>query len=239
MLSERLNKLERRLRALFKRRELEEDLGDAARRSFGNVTQLTERSRVMWTFEVFEAFLQDMRFGARMLRKNPGSTAVAVLTVALGIGASTAVFSVINSVLLQPLPFADPDRLVRIFSDRHTPALPPVNGEDSFDWAAQNHSFEQMSLFTAPQNFKARGAGEPETVSVVNTQANFFSVIGVQPESGRGFAAGEDSTGHHHVAVLSHALLGRLRSFDSGRSRDVVHSGAARLARRPVSGVAL
>lgn len=228
------NRLRLRLRALAKRRQLDHDLQDemafhleqreeknrgagmdfeearyAARRRFGNLTQATERSRELWAFGFLEGLLHDVRFGLRVLLKNPGFTAVAVLTLALGIGANTAIFSVINSVLLEPLPFGSPDRLVRIFSDRHTPALLPVNGEDYLDWAAQNHSFDDMALYTAPQNFNASGAGEPETVSVMSAQANFFSVIGVQPELGRAFAEGEDRAGNTHVAVLSYGFWQR------------------------------
>jgi putative ABC transport system permease protein len=84
------------------------------------------------------------------------------------------IFSAVNSVLLQPLPFRNPDRLVRVFSSRGTPAYLPVSGEDYFDWESQNHSFEGISLYSSPQNFNASEAGEPETVSIVSAQANFF-----------------------------------------------------------------
>lgn len=234
MLSEMLSKFVGRLKAMFRRRDLERDLGDevafhlamregknreagmdseearyAARRSFGNLTQATEKSRAMWTFEALESFLQDVRFGARMLRKNPGFTAVAVATLALGIGANTAIFSVINSVLLQSLPFADPNRLVRIYSTQNTPANLPVSGEDYFDWQKQASSFEGMSIYSAPQSFNASGAGDPETISVDSTQANFFSLLGVHPQAGRVFADGEDRKGSNHVAVLSAGFAAR------------------------------
>jgi predicted permease len=175
----------------------------AARREFGNVTLVEERGREVWQWPSFENFFADLRYGLRMLRKDPGFTAVAVITLALGIGANTAIFSVINSVLLQPLPFHDPDRLVRVFSDRGTPARLPVSAEDYFDWQMQNRAFQATSLLTGPQNYNASGAGEPETVSVVRTQANFVSVLGVQPELGRGFIEGEDRPGNNHVALLS------------------------------------
>jgi len=232
-MGEWLNKTRLRLLALFQRHQLDRDLedeldfhlamrerknreagmdaaeaGHAARRQLGNLGNVREGSRELWTFSL-ETVWQDVRFGLRALRKYPGFTAVAVLTLALGIGANTAIFSVINSVLLQPLPFQDPDRLVRLFSDRGTPARLPVSGEDYFDWAAQSRSFDGMSILTGPQNFNASGAGQPETISVVSTQANFFSVLGVQPELGRIFADGEDRPGNNQVAVLSHAFWQR------------------------------
>ena len=231
---ELLNKRWLRLKTLFKRHQLDRDLEDevafhlakreqtnreagldaeearyAARRQFGNVTRAKERSREMWVFNSLETLWQDIRFGARSLRKNPGFAIVALLTLGLGIGANTAIFSVINSVLLQPLPFHDPDRLVRVFSVRETSANYPVSGEDYFDWQSQNRAFAETSLFTAPQNFNASGAGEPETVSVISTQANFFSVLGVQPELGREFAQGEDQPGNNHVALLSYGFWQR------------------------------
>lgn len=234
MSSEVLNKFVRRLRTLFKRRELDRDLGDevafhlamrerknldtgmnpedarhAARRSFGNVTQATQKSRALWTFETFEGFFQDVRFGARMLRKNPGFTAVAILTLALGIGANSAIFSVINSVLLQRLPFADPDRLVRIYATQNTPANLPVSGEDYFDWQKLAQSFESMSIYGPPQSYNASGAGDPETISVDRTEANFFSLLGIQPQVGRAFGQGEDRKGNNQVAILSAGFAAR------------------------------
>jgi putative ABC transport system permease protein len=178
----------------------------AAHRQFGNVTHIKERSREMWTFAFLEGISRDLRVGLRMLLKNPAFTIVAIFTLALGIGANTAIFSVINSVLLRPLPFEDPDRLVRVFSARDTPANLPVSGEDYFDWEAQNRTFQSTSLFSSMQKFNASGDGKPETVSVVGTQANFFSVLGIAPLRGRAFASGEDNVGTNHVALLSYAF---------------------------------
>jgi putative ABC transport system permease protein len=152
---------------------------------------------------------QDLRYAVRMMLKNPGFAGVGVLTLALGIGANTAIFSVINSVLLRPLPFRDPERLVRVFTTRGAADRYSVNGEDYFDWQVQSHAFEAMTLFTGPQNLNASGVGEPETVSVSRTQANFFSVLGVAPERGRGFAQGEDASGANYVAVLSYGFCQR------------------------------
>ena len=144
---------------------------------------------------------QDLRYAVRTMLTNPGFAAVGVLTLALGIGANTAIFSVINSALLWPLPFRDPERLVRVFTTRGAADRYSVNGEDYFDWQVQRQAFETMPLFTGPQNFNASGVGEPETVPVSRTQANFLSVLGVAPERGRGFVQGEDAPGANHVAV--------------------------------------
>jgi len=184
----------------------------SARLEFGNVELVKETARDHWGRRWVEELAQDLRFGMRSFFRNPGFTTVAVLTLALGVGANTVIFSAVNSVLLQPLPFRDPDRLVRVFSSRGTPAYLPVSGEDYFDWESQNHSFEGISLYSAPQNFNASGAGEPETVSIVSAQANFL-VIGVAPRFGREFAEGEDRPGNGHVALRP---ISQLELCDSG-----------------------
>ncbi len=187
--------------------------GQEARRQalikLGGVEQTKEYYRERRGLPALETLLQDLRYGVRVLGKNPGFTAVAVLTLALGIGANTAIFSVINSVLLRPLPFHDPERLVRVFSTRASAEFYPVSGEDYFDWQSQNRAFQATTLFTSPQNFNASGAGEPETVSVVSTQANFFFLLGVRPAVGRGFAEGEDQRGAHHIAILGYGFWQR------------------------------
>jgi putative ABC transport system permease protein len=175
----------------------------------GGIEQTKELVRERRSLPLFESLLQDLRFGFRTLRQNPGFSFIAILTLALGIGANTAIFSLINSVLLQPLPFRDPDRLVRVFSARGEFTRAPVSGEDYFDWQSQNRVFEKTSLLTGPRNFNASGAGESETVSVVSTQANFFSTLGVPPELGREFAEGEDQPGNNHVAILSYGFCQR------------------------------
>ena len=181
----------------------------AAMRTFGNSTYLKEQIRDTWGWIWLEQFTRDVRYAARTLRKSPGFTLVAILTLALGIGANTAIFSAINAVLLQPLPFYQPDRLVRVYSAQNTSANLPVSGEDYLDWEKRNHSFESMCIYGGPQSFNASGAGEPETVSVNSTQANFFSLLGVQPQVGRAFADGEDRKGNNHVAVISAGFAAR------------------------------
>ncbi|MGH9666983.1 MAG: ABC transporter permease, partial [Bryobacteraceae bacterium] len=151
----------------------------------------------------------ELRYAARTLRKSPGFTAAAVGVLALGIGANTAIFSVVNAVLLRPLPFQDPDRLVMVWEHHvggsSTNVANPVN---FVAWQARNRVFEHMATFVEVPVDLA-GEGEPEEVTGMAASADFFSILGVQPLLGRTFAIGEDRTGHNHVAILSHELWQR------------------------------
>jgi putative ABC transport system permease protein len=154
-----------------------------------------------------ETLFKDIRYAARGLFKRPGFTAVALITLALGIGANTAIFSVINAVLLRPLQFKDPEQLVIVWEDasfagfpRNTPA--PAN---YFDWKNQNQSFSDMAT-CAEVSFNLTGDGEPERVTAYSITANFFPLFGVQPVLGRGFLPEEDRPGANKVVVLSHSL---------------------------------
>jgi putative ABC transport system permease protein len=153
--------------------------------------------------------LQDLRYGIRMLAKSPGFTALAVITLALGIGANTAIFSVINSVLLRPLPFNEPGRLVALWQTESAPGNFPLTGPDYLDWQAQSRTLQTTSLYSWERSANASGAGEAEAASVVRAQANFFAVLGVQPKIGRAFDPGEDQAGKNHVAILSNAFWKR------------------------------
>ncbi len=153
--------------------------------------------------------MQDLRYALRMLAKSPGFTAIAVLTLALGIGANTAIFSVINSELLEPLPFKDPGKLVSLRETESAPGNFPLDGPDYLDWQTANKSFASMSLISYPQGLNASGAGEAESVTVIRTQANFLGTLGVAPLIGRAFATGEDAAGKNHVAILSYGFWQR------------------------------
>lgn len=181
----------------------QEEAHYAALRRFGNVTGARESSREMWGWNFAEMVSQDIRFGIRQFRRNPGFTTVAVLTLALGIGATTAIFSVINAVLLRPLPYHNPDRLVQFLETEEAPGNYPLSGADYLDWQAQNRTTEALSLYSWTRNMSAGGASEPEAAAVTNTQANFFDVLGVGPLRGRTFARGEDIAGKNRIAVLS------------------------------------
>lgn len=148
----------------------------------------------------------DLRYSSRTLTKNPGFMLVAVLTLALGIGANTAIFSVVNAVLLKPLPFRQPENVVALWQTETAPGSYPFAGEDYTDWRTQNSTFEDMSLFSWPQNYNASGAEGAEGAQVVRTQANFFDLLGVQAQIGRTFAKGEDQNGGSHVALLSNGF---------------------------------
>ncbi|HEY2495581.1 MAG TPA: ABC transporter permease [Candidatus Angelobacter sp.] len=151
----------------------------------------------------FETLMQDVRYGARNLRNSPGFTFVAVLTLALGIGANTAIFSVINAVLLKRLPFKDPNQLVQLWETESAPGNFPLTGPDYLDWQDQNKTLEGSALYTWPRSFNASGSGEAQPVAGISTQANFFSVLGVAPAMGRTFAPGEDREGKNNVVLIS------------------------------------
>ena len=160
---------------------------------------------------MMSTLLQDMRYGVRMLAKAPGFTAVAVITLALGIGANTAIFSVINSALLKPLPFKNPEQLVSLRETESAPGDFPLDGADYLDWQAQNKTFSSMSLFTygSAMSFSSSGEGVPEPVADVATQSNFFETLGVEPLMGRTFAKGEDTKGKNRVVILSYSFWQR------------------------------
>jgi putative ABC transport system permease protein len=154
--------------------------------------------------------LQDVRYGLRGLRRNIAFTAVAVVSLALGIGANTAIFSVVNAVLLKPPPLRDADRLVMVWSEQ--PKIGAVHDEvppaTYADWKAQNHSFDEMAALTF-QSFNITGDGEPEKVTAYGVTANFFPLLGVEPALGRTFLADEDRPGGAKVVVLSYGLWRR------------------------------
>jgi predicted permease len=153
-----------------------------------------------------ETLLQDIRYGIRMLAKNPGFTAIAVLTLALGIGANTAIFSVVNAELLRPLPFREPSQLVRVASANarvHT-VSGSVSYPDFADWRSQNHVFQNMAAYV-DSSFALTGIEQPAHLAAATVSASMFDLLGVSPELGRGFSP-EDDEPHHHVVILSHRL---------------------------------
>ena len=151
--------------------------------------------------------LQELRFGFRLIRKNPGFAAIAILVLGLGIGANTAIFSVVNGVLLRPLPFPEPERLVRIW---HTPPEKSFPGMTTFsvsvanfiDWKAQSKSFDALSMYSFT-HATMTGGTQPQVVRIARVTDGFFSVFRTQPVIGRAFTADEDQTGQGHVLILS------------------------------------
>ncbi|HEY0367922.1 MAG TPA: ABC transporter permease, partial [Pyrinomonadaceae bacterium] len=154
-----------------------------------------------------DLLIKDIRYGIRGLLKRPGFTVIALITLALGIGANTAIFSVVNAVLLRPLPFQNPEQLVIVWEDatfvgfpHNTPA--PAN---YVDWKTQNQSFADMAA-SHETSFNLTGDGEPERVTAYAVTGNFFPLLGVQPLLGRSFLAEEDRPGANKVVVLSYSL---------------------------------
>src|SRR6266545_114832 len=154
-----------------------------------------------------EILFKDLGYGIRSLLKHPGFTAIAVITLALGIGANTAMFSVINAVLLRPLPYRDPARLVTIWEESPERGMyqMPVSLANVRDWVDQNQTFEQISAYTFT-NLNLTGTGEPARLGTVRSSANFFPLIGATPVIGRSFLPEEDKEGANHVVILGHAL---------------------------------
>jgi putative ABC transport system permease protein len=157
------------------------------------------------------SLLQDLRYGARMLLKNPSFTVVAVITLALGIGANTAIFSVVNAVLLQPLPFTEPDRLVWVWGNiRNGGNRASVSPLDYLDYRAQNTTFEQFAAtFSVPASFNLTGSGDPERLEGAVATGNFFQALGVSAALGRTFLLENEKPGRDQVVVLSHRLWQR------------------------------
>jgi putative ABC transport system permease protein len=162
-------------------------------------------------------FWQDLRYGLRMLLKNPAFTAVAVIALALGIGANTAIFSVVNGVLLSPLPYPQPEQLAMVWLDNRRQGIrDDITSYPNFlDWRDKNHSFQGMS---GMRNLAVNltGTGEPEELRGAAVAANFFSLMGVNPAQGRGFTTEEEQPGKDKVVILSHGLWRRRFGGDPG-----------------------
>ncbi len=157
------------------------------------------------------ALLQDLRYGARMLAKNPRVSVIAVLSLAIGIGANTAMFGVVNAVLLQPLPFSEPDRLVWVWGNiRGGANRASVAPLDYLDYRTQNSSFEQFAaMFTVPNFINLTGNGEPERLQGRVVSGNFFQALGVHAAIGRTFLPDNERPGNDQVVVLSHGFWQR------------------------------
>jgi predicted permease len=228
-----------RLRSQFHKQELDQDLSEelgfhiqqeteenlaagmsaeearcAALRKFGGIDQVKGECRDAWGLRFIDTLLQDTRFALRSLAKTPRFTAIAVLTLALGIGANVAVFSVVNTILLRPLPFPHPDQLVRIISKDS------ASGESNNTYSAdateefqvRNHSFQEVSgyfAFSGPDNLKLIGRDQPQPVTGLPVSGNFFHTLGVDPLLGRLFRADDCHHNSRGVAVLSHAFWER------------------------------
>ena len=186
-----------------------EDARYRAQREFGNVQQWKENSRELWMWKPVEELAQDLRYAIRMLRANPGFTAVAVMSLALGIGANTAIFSLVNAVLIRPLPYRDADRLTAVWEwnirERH---IDTVTAANFADWKARNHVFEDIG-YSWDEVYKFTGAANPEAVAGYTFSCNIFPMLGAKPLLGRTFRPDECEPGRDHVVVLSYPLWQR------------------------------
>jgi predicted permease len=176
----------------------------AARLQFGNLTLLREDRYHLQTIPVLEFLWQDLRHAARTCRRNPGFTAAVALTLALGIGANAAIFTICNAILLRPLPYADPDRLVMLWE-----RLPGASNDISVapanfaDWRAQTRSFAGVAAINPFLNFVLSGAGEPQRLTGAAVSWDFFALLGSDMALGRSFLREEDAPGRNRVAILS------------------------------------
>src|ERR1700676_3552969 len=180
----------------------------AARREFGNVTLVQQVTRDQWGWRWLEELVQDLRYGARMLRKNPGFTVIAVLTLALGIGATTALFSVVNGVLLNPLPYPHPEQLVTIHESKPNFDRGSISYPNFRDWQKNNRTFASMAIARG-YGFSLTGLGDAEQVRARFISSDFFPLLGVNPVIGRNFSRGEDEIGAAPIAMISAGLWKR------------------------------
>jgi predicted permease len=186
----------------------------AALRTFGNPTQLGEEARSKWSWNWLEKFLRDLQYGARTLTRSPGFSLTAILVMALGIGATTSLFTIVRSVLLKPLPFRDPDNLVMVYEHFRESTggdgFNVVSPGDFNDWRNQTHGFEDMAAWHY-YGFDLTGEHEelPEVVRAAAGSWNLFPLLGTPMALGRTFRPEEDQVGANHVVILSWSLFQR------------------------------
>lgn len=192
----------------------------AARRAFGNPTLIREQTRALYAWNRLEAMARDLRYGLRTLRRTPGFTVIAIIVIALGIGANVALFTVVRGVLLKPLPFRDPERLVLMYeaeTDRphHTPWL-PVDAGSFWEWQRTTQAQAQMAMVSPFQGYivSSEGGKLPEQIDAAWCTGNFLSLLGVKPALGRGFTEEDDTPGANATAILSSSFWKRRYGAD-------------------------
>ncbi|MGB7922602.1 MAG: ABC transporter permease [Pyrinomonadaceae bacterium] len=191
-----------------------EDARRAALLSFGRVEQVKEECREVRGTRFIEELWQDVRYGVRMLVKKPGFTVVALLALCLGVGANTAIFSMVNAVLLRQLPFKNPDRLVWIWSVRQDSDSRPFTLPEFIDYRDQNQTLDQLAAFTT-WNANLTDTGDPVRIQGTRVSANLFQLLGVEAVMGRTLLPEDDKPGHQHVVVLSYGLWQRQFGADA------------------------
>jgi predicted permease len=204
----------------------------AARRAFGNVTLMEQRSRETWQWPVMESITIDVRFALRQIRKSPGFSVTVILLLGLGIGATTAVFSLVDTVLLRPVPYPDPTSLVLPWNI--PPAGVNIGGFDKFPWSPTNfHALEQetrtfrfLGAFQG-SNFNLTESGDPAMLEGAQVSWGFFPALGISPELGRTFTREEDAPGNEHEVVLGNALWRSRFHRDPSILNRVIHLNGA------------
>lgn len=197
-----------------------EEARQAARRAFGNPTLIREQTRAVWAWNRMESLARDLRYGLRTLGRTPGFTVIAIVVMALGIGANVALFTVVHSVLLKPLPYRDPGRLALIYEadndQRHASPWLPVDAGSFWEWQRSAQPLAQMAMVSPFQgyNVSAEGGKLPEVVEAAWCTDNFFSLLGVQPMLGRGFTAADDNPGAAATAMITAAFWKRRYASD-------------------------
>jgi len=207
--------LDQQIQQYIARGMTREDARYAALRAIGSVEQRKEECRDAHGLALVESVVQDIRYAIRQLRKSPAFASVAILTLALGIGANTAIFSIVDAVILRPLTYRDADRLFVIHERIPQRGAIPVSATHFREWRKATHSFEQMAL-VIPMVRNLTGAGEPEQVSIGRVSAALFPILGIQTQLGRTFLEEEEQPGKPLVAVLSNDLWRRRFGTDPG-----------------------
>ncbi|HEY7096928.1 MAG TPA: ABC transporter permease [Terriglobales bacterium] len=209
----------------IERGESPEQAAQKAKSEFGNVALIAETTRETWKWAWLEHFSQDVRYGVRMFAKTPAYTAIAILTLALGIGANTALFSVVNGVLLNPLPFPDPNQLVIIHESKPNFDQGSISFPNFLDWQRDNKSFSAMGV-SRGYAFILTGLGDAEQVNADFVSSGFFPALGLNPILGRSFLPGEDQVGAAPIVMISEGfwrrkfgarpdVLGRVLTLDA------------------------
>jgi hypothetical protein len=188
-----------------------------ARREFGNVTLIEQDIREVWQWPSIETFITDVRYGVRALRKNSGFTAIVLLTLALGIGANTAIYSVVNAVLFHPLPIREPHRVVVLHDQFPSWNMPrtKLSPLQFLEFSRRTDLFESSGAFKAI-NLNLTGRDQAVRLQVMEATSGLFTTLGIEPILGRGFTTNDEARGSAHVALLSHGLWRRL--FSGNRS---------------------
>jgi putative ABC transport system permease protein len=190
----------------------------AAIRTFGNPALLRDQAHDAWNWSAIESILRDIRIACRTLLRAPGFTAIAILVMALGIGANVALFTIVRGVLLKPLPYADPDRLVTLYEHSEMGEFNPVAAGCFYEWQRSSAAVEQMAMVSPFQNYNisAEGGKLPERIDAAWASWNIFSILGVQPALGRSFTAADDRKDAQATVILTSKFWKRRYAGDPG-----------------------